>query len=116
MAERSVNGALINGTSYVLTLSSFNITDGVAVQTPPQTIGSNGTGKWETENGAVFTGTSGNLTYTGVGPDGNFSVYCEWVNPFVGDDEFSCNTTLPGATINYQTGDGDNASVVYTLN
>jgi hypothetical protein len=115
MAERSVNGELINMSPYLLTLSSFNITDGVAGQTPPQTIKANGMGQWETENGKILTGTSGNLTYTGVGPDGNFSVYCEWVNPFIGDDEFSCNTTLPGGTINYKSGDGNNASVVYTF-
>jgi hypothetical protein len=101
MAQRSVNASLFNDTSYVLTLSSFNVTNGKTVASPPQTIPAGGTGSWETENEDLFTGTAGNVVYVGNASTGNFSVTCNWNDPFVGDDQFSGSTTLPGAHVSY---------------
>lgn len=113
MAGRSVNGSLINGSGYPLTLSSFNVTNGQAVKTPPQSLPAGGEASWTTENATPLTGTAGNVTYVGAGPTGNFSVTCNWDDPFIGDDQFSGSTTLVGTNVTYSTKDGDNATVIF---
>ena len=115
MAERSVNATLNNNSNYTLSLATINITNGKSTLSAPKLISPVQQGKWATENAEPMTGTSGNLTYTGVGPSGNFSVYCQWNNPFIGDDQFSCSTTLPEGTITYSTGRGNNAEVIFTF-
>ena len=116
MAERSVKGILTNNTPYTLTLVSVDVTDGELVSEPSQMISPNTQGTWATQNSSPLTGTAGTLTYGGTDNNGNdFAVTCNWMNPFIGDDEFSISTTLIGGQAKYSSGNCDNAVVNYYL-
>jgi hypothetical protein len=112
MAARSVTITFHNNTDQDLTLTSSDLPHGAWTTKPPDNIGANADGTWESESDGIATGTQGSVTYA-IGGDGD-SVLINWDDPFAGTNKFSFNLSSGYAL--YQDGwEGDNVSVDYTL-
>jgi hypothetical protein len=112
MAARSISIVLHNTTDQDLTLTSSDLPHGIWTSKPPDNIGPQADGSWESESDGIGTGTQGSLVFS-IGGSGD-SVLIGWDNPIAGTNKFSINLSSGYAL--YQSGwDGDNASIEYTL-
>ena len=120
MAARSVQVTFINKTDQSLTRLGYNLSHGEwsssegNAETPPATIDAKQeNAQWASESDGFMTGTEGVCTYA-IASGG--SVEVTWDIPFLpaGDNSYS-STTPDGYSCNHTAGDGDNATVTFTL-
>ena len=114
MAARSTNITIVNNTTLDLILESASVIDGIwsPGSYPQSPIAAGTKGSWQSESDGVMTGTEGNVTYHFQIPAG--PVYINWDNPYVGNNGYSIITPA-GYTLQQTGGDGDNATVTFTL-
>ncbi len=113
MAARSTNVTFIDNTPFSLILAGSAVTDGEWVSRPPMSIASGGEGMWGTQNSSPLTGTAGNVTYQSANPQ--ITVFIEWSNPYIGDNNYNTSVTPAGFSLKQEGGSGDNANVTFIL-
>jgi hypothetical protein len=113
MASRSTLVILQNQTGSDLQLTHAELSGGVWTTDmyPPADAPAKGSGKWESESNGFMTGTEGSVTYYLQGAG---SVVIGWDNPFSGSNGYQ-SSCPKGFTLTHTGGDGNNATVTYTL-
>ncbi|MER2471893.1 toxin [Photorhabdus laumondii] len=123
-AARSVICIVENYSSKKLSLnqSSLNLSHGIWDSYPPTRINKStnqgpGYAKWETESDGFMTGTQGRCAYQFY--DDNigdiFNIYISWDDPYIGNDSFGISTDSDVISVKYNSADGNNATVTYTI-
>ena len=124
MSARSTNITLQNNSNCCLVLLGASLDHGVWNPNPPEFIGSQSKGAWENDSNGFMTGDQGNATYAIIQAtiQGTGVVYADlghvllgWDNPYAGSNEYY-QSVPSGFNLVRSGGDGDNATVVWTLN
>ncbi|MBW8877044.1 MAG: Crystal protein ET79 [Acidobacteria bacterium] len=119
MASRSVLVNFQNQTSQTLSRTSFGLQGGIwsngpnGQMVPPEQIPPHTNVTWESESNGLMTGTQGYANYDVAG-NSSQTVALTWDDPYAGSDGYTgvCSPPYSLTTIG---GQGDNATVVYTL-
>jgi len=119
MASRSVLVDFQNQTSQTLTRTNFGLEGGIwssgpnGQMVPPDQIPPNTNVTWQSESNGFLTGTQGFANYQIAG-NSSQTVAVTWDNPYAGSDSYT-GVCSPPYALDPLGGEGDNATVIYTL-
>lgn len=119
MSARSVRATFKNGLKVTLHLLNASLSHGEWTTNPPASIAPGGTGEWQSDSNGFMTGTEGTCTYQfvyiGESEPTIQSVKLYWDNPFSGGNGYSITCSTPAIKVSWSEGNGDNATVHYTI-
>lgn len=116
VASRNVNVCFDNQTDVPIYRKTFGLVHGIWIRdiVPPEYIAKKQQGYWGSESDGLMTGTEGYAEYYVASRDSQGVVRVTWDNPWGGRNSYD-QSAPRGYNISRSGGEGDNASVTFTL-